>query len=65
VSSSFIAYFSPVAGSPRRAGSSSGSVERLTSGLVTVKQERLKKQSKPKKKAQTAGEAFFSTLNAP
>jgi hypothetical protein len=32
---------------------------------VTVKQERLKKQSKPKKKAHTAGEAFFNTLNAP
>jgi len=30
-----------------------------------LKQERLKKQSKPKKKAHTAGAAFFNTLNAP
>jgi len=30
-----------------------------------LKQERLKKRVKPKKKAHTAGEAFFNTLNAP
>jgi hypothetical protein len=32
---------------------------------VTVKQERLKKKGKPKKKVHSAGEAFFTTLNAP